>query len=214
MSYLKDFRKRMKQNNYYEFLKLWEEYCHSERPDEEELYQILKEVKETSLVSSFGEHVDRIVSLWKLIENKEQSNNILKLILDIQTTNTDELAELTYRYLKEKYGDDKYFSEKIRLIGLRTRRSFTGAISKYELLTHLNKGKFVFHKGGWGTGEILDLSLIREEMTMEFEYVVGRKYLTFEKALNTIIPLSDEHFLAKRFGDPDFLEKKARLFWS
>jgi transcription elongation factor GreA-like protein/transcription elongation GreA/GreB family factor len=210
MGYLRDFRKRMKQNNYYEFLKLWEEYCHSERVDEEELYQILKEAKDSSLSSSFGSHVDRIISLWKLIEDKEKRDRILRFIIDIQTTNTEELAELTYKYLKEKYGEDKYFLEKIRLIGLRARRDFTGAISKYELLTHLNKGKFVFHKGGWGTGEILDLSLIREEMSLEFEYVVGKKHLTFEKALNTVIPLSDEHFLARRFGNPDFLEKRAK----
>lgn len=210
MSYLKDFRKRIKKNNYYEFLKLWEEYCHCEKPDAEELINILKETKDSLLSNAFSQHVDRAISLWKLLEEGDKKDLVLKLILDIQNKNSDELADIAFDYLKKKYSQDEYFSEKIRLIGLRSRSDFQGAISKFELLNHLDKGKFVFHTAGWGTGEILDLSLIREDMTLEFEYVVGKRHIPFEKAINTFIPLSDDHFLARRFGDPDALEELAK----
>ena len=48
------------------------------------------------------------------------------------------------------------------------------------------KGNFVFHTGGWGTGEIVDVSLVREELVLEFEYVVGSQHFSFEKAFKTL----------------------------
>lgn len=209
MTYLSEFRKRIEKNDYHDFLKLWEEYCYSDKPDGKELIDILKAAKNSPLAPSFGNHVEKAIALWKLVEDPKEKDQILKLILDIQTTNSEELAEIALDYLHEHYPNDPYFNEKIRLNGLRSKDDFQGAISKYELLTHLNVGKFVFHTGGWGTGEILDLSLIREEMTLEFEYVAGQKHFTFKKALNTLIPLPDDHFLARRFGNPDLLEKEA-----
>lgn len=201
MEYLKNFKKRIKGYDQQGLLKLWEEYCYSDKPDADELIQILFNIKNSEYASFMGNYVERALSLCSLIDDIEKKEKILQLILDIQTTNSEKLAELTYQYLKEKYPEDKYFQEKIRLIGLRTRKNFQGAISNYILLTHLEKGKFVYHTAGWGTGEILDISLIREEMTLEFEYVVGPKHLTFAKALNTLIPLADDHFLARRFSD-------------
>jgi len=210
MTYLKEFKKKIKKNDYHEFLKLWEEYCHLEKVSSEELFQILKETKDSPLVDSFGKHVDRAISLWSQIEDKEKKYNILKIIIDIQNANTEALAEIAFQALKERYKEDKDFNEKIRLIGLRSRKNFQKALTNYEFLSHLAKGKFVFHTGGWGTGEILDISSIREEMVLEFEYVIGPKYFTFEKALNTLISLPDDHFLSLRFGKPEFLEKKAK----
>ena len=74
----------------------------------------------------------------------------------------------------------------------------------------MKKGNFVFHTGGWGTGEIIDVSLVREELTLEFEYVVGPQHFSFEKAFKTLLPLTPDHFYSRRFGNPDVLEKEAR----
>ncbi len=207
MGYLEEFQKKINQNNYYEFLKLWEEYYHSEQIDPKELYQILNLAKNSELVQKFGQHADRCLPLWKELPESREKADIIKLIFDIQNTNTEDLANLAYFYLKEKNPDDSLFNEKIRLIGLRRRKDFQGAISGYELLSHLNIGKFVYHTAGWGTGEIIDLSNIREEMTIEFEYVIEPKHLTFSKGLKTLVLLPDNHFLALRFGQPEVLEK-------
>ncbi len=210
MSYLQDFQKHIKKFDYPGFLKLWEEYCYSDIPDVEELKQILNETKNSDLAQSFGNHVQRAILLWEKIENEQDKYDILKLIVDIQNKNDMDLAEIAYNALQDKFSNDPLFNEKIRLVGLRSRDNFQGAISRYELLSHINKGKFVFHTSGWGTGEIIDFSLIREEMTLEFEYVIGHKSLSFDNALKTLIPLSDNHFLSCRFGNPDLLEKKAK----
>jgi transcription elongation factor GreA-like protein/transcription elongation GreA/GreB family factor len=210
MVYLKQFEEKIKNNDYPGFLKIWEEYCYNDEVNYEELKKILIKMKNSDLAASFGQQVNRALILWEKLEDINQKNEILKLIVDIQNKNDAELAEIVHQHLKTMYHDDPLFNEKVRLIGLRGRQDFQGAISKYELLSHVKKGKFVYHTAGWGTGEVLDISLLREEMVLEFEYVVGQKSLSFENALKTLIPLSDSHFLSRRFGNPDLLEKQAK----
>lgn len=210
MSYLKDFQTHIANHDYPSFLKLWEEYCSGDEVEAEELCDILRSVKPSDIAEPFGRHVERILPLWQKLPEDQVSHEILKLIFDIQTSNNENFAELACTYLKNRYSDHKYFNDKMRLIGLRSKEKFQGAISNYELLSHMEKGNFVFHTGGWGVGEIVDVSLVREQLSLEFDYVPGKKELSFVTAFKTLIPIPDDHFLALRFGSPDLLEKKAK----
>lgn len=210
MSYLKDFQTHIANHDYPSFLKLWEEYCMGDEVEAEELCDILRSVKASDIAEPFGRHVERILPLWQKLPENAMSHEAFKLIFDIETSNHENLAELAYNYLKTRYGDHKYFNDKIRLIGLRSKDKFQGAIGNFELLSHMEKGKFVFHTGGWGVGEIVDVSLVREQLSLEFDYVPGKKELSFATAFKTLIPIPDDHFLALRFGKPDLLEKKAK----
>lgn len=210
MAYLKDFRERIQNNDYPGFLKIWEEYCYGDQPDGEEIVAVLESVKSSELAKAFGMHVERVLPLWRLLTNPEQSLNVLRLILDLQTTNSEELACLATEYLQNNNANDPFLNEKLRLVGLRNREKFQSAIRNFELLTHFEKGNFVFHTAGWGTGEIVDTSLVREEVTIEFEYIIGPQQFSFEKAFKTLIALPKEHFYSRRFGFPDALEKEGR----
>jgi transcription elongation factor GreA-like protein/transcription elongation GreA/GreB family factor len=210
MAYLKDFRERIQNNDYPGFLKIWEEYCYGDQPDGEEIIAVLESVKSSDLAKPFGVHVERILPLWRELKEAKYIHGVLRLIFDLQTSNSEELADLATDYLKRQYENDPLLIEKLRLVGLRNRERFQSAIRNFELLSHMKKGNFVFHTGGWGTGEIIDVSLIREELSLEFEYVVGVQHLSFEKAFKTLLPLPPEHFYAKRFGSADELEKQAR----
>jgi transcription elongation factor GreA-like protein/transcription elongation GreA/GreB family factor len=210
MAYLKDFRERIQNNDYPGFLKIWEEYCYGDQPDGEEIVAVMEAIKLSELSKPFGSHVERILPLWRELKDPELAHKALRLLFDLQTTHSDQLAELGTEYLKEKHRNDPLLQEKLKLIGLRTREKFQGAIRNYELLTHFKKGNFVFHTAGWGTGEILDVSLIREEVSIEFEYVVGPQHLSFEKSFRTLVALSPHHFYSRRFGNPDELEKEAK----
>ncbi len=210
MTYLKDFRQRIAVNDYHNFLKLWEEYCYSDEIDVKELRTILIETKNSDFFNYFGQHVSKGLVLLDKIKDENSKHEILKLIFDIQNTNSSELAEFVYNYLKEKYSNDPVFDKKIHLVGLKTNENFQYAISRYELLSHIENGNFVFHTAGWGAGEILDYSQIREDVTIEFEYVVGKKTFSFVNAMKTLIPLSKDHFLSQRFGNPDALEEKGK----
>ena len=210
MSYLGQFQKHLGNHDYPSFLTLWEEYCMGDEVDGEELKQILSNIKNSELSAPFGRHVEEALPLWEKIKETDLGHEIFKLIFDLQTTNTPQLGELAFRYLKEHNPEDSYFNDKIRLIGLREMIRFQGAISNYELLTHMKKGNYVFHSGGWGVGEIIDISFLREQLEIEFDYVGGKKDLSFENAFKTLIPLPNDHFLALRFGNPDELEERAK----
>ena len=210
MAYLKDFRERIQNNDYPGFLKIWEEYCYGDQPDGEEIVATLESIKSSELAKPFGLQVERVLPLWRQLQDKTQAHRVLRLILDLQTTNSEELADLATEYLKNQYENDPLLTEKLRLVGLRNRERFQSAIRNFELLSHMEKGSFVFHTAGWGTGEILEVSLVREELSLEFEYVLGPQTYSFEKAFKTLLPLSQDHFYSRRFGTPDQLEKEAR----
>ncbi len=210
MAYLKDFRERILNNDYPGFLKIWEEYCYGDQPDGEEMIAILDAVKNSELAKPFGLQVERAIPLWRILTDANHAHGVLRLIIDIQTTQSEQLADLATDHLKAIAENDPLLQEKLRLIGLRTREKFQGAIRNFELLTHMEKGNFVFHTSGWGTGEIASVSLVREELSLEFEQVLGLQSLSFDKAFKTLIPLTPGHFYARRFGNPDALEKESK----
>jgi transcription elongation factor GreA-like protein/transcription elongation GreA/GreB family factor len=210
LSYLKSFQDLVYNHDYPALLRLWEEYCVCDEIDPIEVKEILKSIKASEFGEPFGKHVEKILPLWEMLAESHQKHDVFKLIIDIETTNTEHLRQMVFTYLQSRYGEHKNFGEKIRLTGLRAKESFQGAASNFELLNHMMKGKFVFHTGGWGVGEITDVSFLREQLTVEFENVPGKKDLSFTNAFKTLIPIPDDHFLALRFGNPDLLEAKAK----
>ena len=210
MGYLKEFLTQINNRDFHKFLVLWEEYCTSDTVEAEEFSQLLKAIKTSDLARHFGQIVETAFPLWKTIQNKQEAYEILRLLIDLQTTNSPALADLTFETLKETHGHDPKFNERLRLAGLRNKENFQGAISRYDLIAHMAKNNIVFHTGGWGTGEIVDVSFIREHLVIEFENVSGRKDMSFTNAFKTLIPLPGAHFLARRFSNPDQLEKEGR----
>jgi transcription elongation factor GreA-like protein/transcription elongation GreA/GreB family factor len=210
MEYLKQFQHHIANNDLPSIVNLWQEYCLSDEIDPEELKQILLEIKLSSLRESFGCYVEQILLLWEALPEGKDRHEILKLIFDLETTNEKALGDLAYEYLENRYKNDKHFQQKIKLVGLRERISFQHAISNYELLTHMEVGNFFVHTGGWGVGEVTDVSMLREQITLEFDYVAGHKELSFANAFNTLVPISKDHFLARRFGSPEEFEEFAK----
>lgn len=210
MSYLEEFQKQIQNRDFSKFLQLWEEYCTSDSVETEEFLELLRMVKNSELAKSFGQFIETALPLWETIKDKKESYSVLKLLIDLQTTNTPHLADTALKAIQETYENDPEFNARLRLVGLRARDSFQGALANYDLLAHMAVGKFVFHTGGWGTGEIVDFSAVREQIGLEFENVTGRKHVTFANAFKTLVPLDDQNFLVRRFAEPDALEADAR----
>ena len=106
MSYLKDFNERIENNDYPGFLKIWEEYCYSDEPDGKEIIKILNTVKDSELKTPFGRHVERVLSLYREMQDLELAEEVLRLILDLQTTNSEDLADLATEFIQKKYPND------------------------------------------------------------------------------------------------------------
>lgn len=210
MSYLKEFEKQISNRDFEKFLELWEEYCNSESADAPELVILLKKIKASDFATAFGPYVEMALPLWQTIEDQKNNYQVLRGLIDLQTTNTPVLAEIATQVIKASYPNDPKQSERLRMVGLRNRDQFQGALSQYDLLAHMAPGKFVYHSGGWGVGEIMELSTVREQIGVEFESLAGIKQFTFANALKVLEPLPDDHFLSKRFGNADAFEKEAK----
>ncbi|MBA3815619.1 MAG: GreA/GreB family elongation factor [Parachlamydiaceae bacterium] len=210
MGYLEEFQTQINNRDFSKFLQLWEEYCTSDSVETDEFVELLKSIKVSDFAKLFGQCIETALPLWQTIKNEEESYLVLKYLIDLETTNTPLLADITLEALTKKYGKQPEFNDRLRLIGMRNKEHFQSALSNYDLLNHIKNGKFVFHNGGWGAGQIVDLSQVREQLAVEFENVAGRKHITFANAFKTLIPLSDDNFLARRFADADRLEKEAK----
>src|SRR5262249_23509748 len=152
MSYFEDFTKRIQAEDLQGCLTLWEEYRAGDEVDTFELQKILELLIDSRFAPTFGKMVEELLPLSEKIENEERKHDILRLLIDLQTTQSPVLADLAYRDLEKRYGQNPDFQEKIRLVGLRNRIGFQSAIRNFELLEHLADGRFVYHTGGWGTG--------------------------------------------------------------
>lgn len=210
MGYLKDFQAQISNRDFNKFMTLWEEYCTSENVPAEELKEILELIKKSEFVKPMGGFIETLIPVWRTLQNQNEAYDVLKGIIDIQTTQTQELFDLASQKVKEKYGKHPKFNDFIKIAGLKGRENFTGALASMDVLAHLDIGQFLLHPGGWGIGEIMELSHLREQVTLEFENLSGRKALTFSHAMRLLVPVPKEHFLARRFANADMLEKEAR----
>lgn len=210
MEYYKQFQTHIDHNDLPQVVNLWQEYCLSEEIDPEEYIEILTAIKKAPMADSFGVYADQGLLLWEHMKPDAKKDTVFKLIFDIQTTNSPELAALALAYIHDKYKNDPLMDQKIKLVGLRDKVFFKGAIANFELLTHMKIGNFFLHTGGWGIGQLIEVSMLREQLTLEFDYIAGHKEVSFANAFKTLIPVTKDHFLARRFGDPEAFEVFAK----
>nr|WP_284347506.1 GreA/GreB family elongation factor [Chlamydia psittaci] len=192
------------------FFNLWEEYCFNDVVRGAELVQILEKVKHSSLAPLFGKISDSVLPLWERIPEGKEKDQVLRLVLDIQNTNAKPFYDAAIDYVNRKYHGRENFNEALRVVGLRDGREFQYSLSRFDFLMHLNEGNFVFHSGGWGVGEVMSVSFLQQKVLIEFEGVMMAKDISFETAFKSLIPLDKDHFLSRRFGDPDGFEAYAK----
>ena len=210
MGYIKEFENQIAKRDFNKILQLWEEYCASDTPDSEELIEILNLIEKSEFAKTFGKFAEMGLFLLDNIKDEDENYRALRKLIDLQTTNSETLAKVTSEALEKKYSGDPKYQENLRLVGMRNKTDFQGALSNYDLLAHMKKGNCVYHNGGWGTGEIVEVSELREQLSVEFEYVAGKKHITFSNAFKSLIPLPSTHFLTRRFMNPEELEKQAK----
>ena len=208
MVYLNEFENAIKEKKSETLIKLWEEYCYDADFNLRELRKILEIIYNSEMRKYLGKCIGDILPALESSEDGDDKDfhKSFALIYDIQTSNNSELAEIATRYLKKYHPENNIF---LKLVGLRGENSFQGAISNYMLLEHLQVGNFVYHKAGWGTSEIMEVSLVREDIIVESEFMDGLQRISFKNSFLNLDILDKDNFLAKRFGFPDDLEKEA-----
>src|ERR1700722_9674567 len=105
MSYLDEFQILLQEEKLANFFRLWEEYCMAEEVEGEELTKILRLIKESILAPTFGQFAETALPLWKKLQGQRVADEVLRCILDLQTTQSALLADLATDFLKRHYGD-------------------------------------------------------------------------------------------------------------
>ena len=211
MTYLEEFRKLLSTRDFAKCLQLWQEYCHSDTVDPEEIIQVLKAFQESEHAIQIGRHIESVLPLIMIIDDQKAQEVALEYVYNLQLTNSDMLRTFAADYFKDRFSTLPHFNDKIRLVGLRSKDNFHGAVSSFLLLNHIHKKNYVLHEAGWGVGEIIDVSFLREQLVIEFENLRGgKKDIPFKSAFKSLKPLEKKSFLARRFYEPDILEKEAK----
>lgn len=210
MDYIEKFKLLIEENQPAYFFKLWEEFCSNDVFYGKEIIEILSDIKDSSMESVFSPLVETALVLWEKLDEGTEKDEVLRLIFDLQETNSQLLEKIALTFLSQRYSKDPLYNEILKIVGLKGNRNFKGALRNYELLSHLKKNNFVFHSGGWGIGEVMEVSFLQKQVVIEFEAVVSCKGLSFENAFKSLKPLSSDHFLSRRFGNPDLFEAFAK----
>ncbi|CRH23947.1 transcript cleavage factor/hypothetical protein [Chlamydia trachomatis] len=208
MDYLEKLQSLI-ENHPSDFFSLWEEYCFNDVVKGDELVVLLEKIKGSTIAPAFGKIAESVIPLWEQLPEGEEKDKVLSLVFDVQTTNSKNLLEIALQQVK-KYEDSANYKEALRIVGLRDGITFSHCLGRFALLMHLSEGNFVFHQGGWGVGEIIGVSFLQQKVLVEFEGVLTAKDISFETAFRMLVPLRKDHFLARRFGDPDAFEAFAR----
>ena len=83
------------------------------------------------------------------------------------------------------------------------------AWASFERLITFQKGRLIYHDGGWGVGEIEELDSGTGEVLVRFQN--GRKdRFPLVAAVEIFEPLPEEDLRARHFRDPDALRKAVR----
>jgi transcription elongation factor GreA-like protein/transcription elongation GreA/GreB family factor len=210
MEYLKQFQKHIFDNQFAPLISLWQEYSFCDEVDPSELKAILVAVSNSPFATSFGKYAEDILPLWEKLPEGDEKRSILRHLVDLQTTNSMNLRSLVDKEISKHYETDPNYPKLLKILGGKERPSYQGILTNLELLTHLKPKNFCYHTKGWGVGEVLDVSFVREQVSCEFDFVAQKKDLSLSNALHCLIPLPKTHFLSMRFGSPDQLEQMAR----
>ena len=203
MSYLDQFKEHIQHQDFQTFCELWGEYCLCDEVESTEFEEVLSQIFDSPFEQTFGQVATKGLVLLDKLDNPSAKNTLFSLIADLQTTNQPELAEQIIVFLKETYPQDEAaFNDKLRLVGLKDKRQFQSCIRNFTLLNHLHKGNFVFHTAGWGVGEIVDVSFLREEVDVELDLVQGVKALSFQSACKTLKPLEKKPLPSPKIWRP------------
>lgn len=121
-----------------------------------------------------------------------------------------EITGPLFQAAQEAWSAEPWWEPYTRLSGLRAdlgdpRKAWVA----FERLTWFQPNRLVYHGGGWGTGEILDVDLGALDIGIRF--ASGRKdRFPLNAAMEIFEPLPENDLRAQHFRDPDVLRKRIK----
>ena len=109
MGYIEEFQTQINNRDFNKFFQLWEEYCTNDEVDTKEFITLLNMIKKSDFSKLFGKFAETALPLWQCAKDDKGSFEILKRIIDLQTTNSPILFEKATEILEKTYGNDPKF---------------------------------------------------------------------------------------------------------
>ncbi len=207
MEYYHYFSSAIENEEYSKALSRWQEYVLGE-PHAVELLAILDMINRHAMMADiFKNHAEKALRIWdQLDKNSEIAHKILLLIVDLRGPIGEDLQKFLRDYLTKRYQNTPFLDKKLALVGLSKKgQDAAKALSRFDLLCHLEKGNYVLHKGSWGVGKIINVSYPREEIECEFEFISQPQSIPFANCLKTLAIIKHGSFRADRYASPDTL---------
>jgi transcription elongation factor GreA len=108
------------------------------------------------------------------------------------------------------WGSEAWWPKYVEISGLSTDNADgRRAWAYFERLITFQKGRLIYHGGGWGVGEIEELAHDTAEVLVRFQN--GRRdRFPLAAAVDIFEPLPEDDLRARHFRDPDSLRKAVR----
>jgi hypothetical protein len=196
------------QEKWSEFEQAWQEMRDSGAPIDELLtaLKLLGDKKRIARwVKTAREHAKQLSEL----ERVDDAACILGEAL-VAGGNPGELNEDLRRYLGEAWASESWFGSYSELSGLvEDAPELRGPWRAMAKLRAFQQGTIVYHPGGWGAGEILEVD--STALTLKVQFTSGRSdTFPMNAAIDIFEPMSEEDLRARHLRDPEGIRKHAK----
>jgi len=124
--------------------------------------------------------------------------------------NPGELTAGLLRCAEAAWGKEVWWPHYVELTGLKEGApDLRGPWKAFSKLCTFAEGSLVFHPGGWGTGETLELRPAELEMVVKF-WNGRRDTFPLNAAIDIFVPLAETDLKARYFRDPEGMKKAAK----
>ena len=128
--------------------------------------------------------------------------SLCKKILECNPNYSRFKNELLKAY-REKFKDHSLLEDFIKYSGLlNNRKTIINSIQNFEINIVFDKDNYVYHRS-WGVGKITSINT--EEMVIDFKDKQAHK-MNIQMALKSLKPLTEDHFLAIQYEQPQQLK--------
>jgi transcription elongation factor GreA len=196
------------QEKWQEFDDAWKELMTSEGPVDELLTALRVVVEKKRLprcMPMVREHADLLGAAGRALD----AARLLGVALSGGGP-SGELAAPLYQNAEAAWSSAPWWSAYVEISGFKADApDARQAWQTLERLISFETGKLVFHPGGWGAGEIVEISLADRELSVRFSS--GRRdRFPLAAAVEIFEPLAEEDLRALHFRDADAMRKKMR----
>lgn len=196
--------KYIEEKKFSELEDLWVELLESDKISIKEYLQIadrLKAIKDTArgfmLLEILANH----------LENQDRVEEAISVYKHMPyfTDDDQQIRKALINLYKKRYPDNDRIEKFISLSGIEKGEHIFKSIERFEEFLKFELGK-VFYFERYGTGEVISMNPEKKELVLNFEKQKDY-YVKFEVAHGLLTPISENHFLYKKYKSIEDLKK-------